>query len=51
MSTGPFGDMFRLLTAEPVHETADLPRAGRETALAHDLPKALDALKPPTGTP
>lgn len=51
MPTGPFGDMFRLLTAEPVHVTADLPRAGRETALAHDLPKALDALKPPIGTP
>jgi hypothetical protein len=48
---GPFAEMFRLLTAEPVRATADLPRAGRETALAHDLPKALDALKPTTGTP
>ena len=51
MPSGAFGDMFRLLTAAPVQATADLPRAVRETALAHDLPKALGALKPPTGTP
>jgi hypothetical protein len=48
---GPFGDMFRLLTAAPVHVSADLARAGRETALAHELPKSLDALKGPIGTP
>jgi len=51
MPSGPFGDMFRLLTAAPVQVSADLPRAVRETALAHDLPKTLGALKPPTGTP
>jgi hypothetical protein len=51
MPGGAFGDMFRLLTAAPVQVSADLPRAGRETALAHDLPKALDALMPPIGTP
>jgi hypothetical protein len=51
MPAGPFGDMFRLLTAEPVRGLDDLPRASRETAMAHDLPKALDALKPAVGTP
>jgi tetratricopeptide (TPR) repeat protein len=51
MPSGAFGDMFRLLTAAPVQVSADLPRAIRETALAHDLPKTLGALKPPTGTP
>ena len=49
MPAGAFGDMFRLLTAEPVRGLDDLPRASRETAMAHDLPKALDALKPPSG--
>lgn len=51
MPEGAFGDMFRLLTAAPVQVSADLPRASRETVLAHDLPKALDALKPPIGRP
>ncbi len=51
MPSGAFGDMFRLLTAAPVRASADLPRAAREVTLARDLPKALDALKPPTGTP
>ncbi len=51
MPGGAFGDMFRLLTAAPVEVPADLPRAIRETTLAHGLPKALDALKPPIGTP
>jgi hypothetical protein len=51
MPSGAFGDMFRLLTAAPVQVSADLPRAVRETALAHDLPKTLGALKPPTGMP
>jgi hypothetical protein len=45
------GDMFRLLTAAPVQSSTDLPRAVRETVLAHDLPKSLNALKPPTATP
>ena len=51
MPAGPLGDMFRLLTAEPVHVSADLPRAIRETALARALPKSLDALGTPTATP
>jgi hypothetical protein len=34
-----------------VHVSADLPRAGRETALARELSKALDALRPPIATP
>jgi hypothetical protein len=51
MPAGAFGDMFRLLTAAPVQVSADLPRAIRETALAHELPKSLDALNPPTGSP
>jgi len=51
MPEGPFGDMFRLLTAEPVRGLSDLPRATRETAMAHDLPKALGALKPSVATP
>jgi hypothetical protein len=46
MPSGAFGDMFRLLTAAPVQATSDLPRAVRETVLAHDLPKALGALNP-----
>ena len=51
MPSGAFGDMFRLLTAAPVQSSTDLPRAVRETVLAHDLPKSLNALKPPTATP
>ena len=51
MAAGPLGDMFRLLTAEPVHVSADLPRAIRETALARGLPKSLDALGTPTAMP
>jgi hypothetical protein len=51
MPAGPFGDMFRLLTAEPVMVPGDLPRASREVTLAHALPKALDALTPSNLTP
>ncbi len=51
MPNGPLGDMFRLLTAAPVQVSADLPRAGRETALARELPKALAALRPPGAMP
>jgi hypothetical protein len=51
MPAGPLGDMFRPLTAEPVHVSADLPRAIRETALARALPKSLDALGTQTATP
>jgi hypothetical protein len=38
MGTGPLADMFRLLTADPVHGAADLRRSGHEAALAHALP-------------
>jgi hypothetical protein len=48
---GAFADMFHLLTAAPVQGVVDLPRAGRETVLAHDLPKTLDALRLPSATP
>lgn len=50
MPRGAFGDMFRLLTAAPVQGVLDLPRAGRESLLAHDLPKTLGALAAPSAT-
>lgn len=50
MPHGAFGDMFRLLTAAPVQGVVDLPRAGRENVLAHDLPKSLGALGTPSAT-
>jgi hypothetical protein len=50
MPVGTFGEMFRLLTAEPVHGLADLPRAGRETSMARDLSKGLGALRSSTAT-
>lgn len=37
MPAGPVGDLFRLLTAESVQGVGDLPRAGREIALARSL--------------
>jgi len=37
MPAGQVGDLFRLLTAESVQGVADLPRAGREMALARSL--------------
>jgi len=37
LSPGPVADLFRLLTAETVQGLADLPRAGREIALARAL--------------
>ena len=45
LGTGPLADMIRLLTAEPVQGTADLPRAERETGLAGTVPAALAAFK------
>jgi hypothetical protein len=48
MPRGAFGDMFRLLTAAPVQGVVDLPRSGRESMLAHDLPQSLGALAGPT---
>jgi hypothetical protein len=49
MAGGPLGDMFRLLTADPVHSAADLKRSAQEAALARDLPAQLKALQPPSG--
>ena len=37
LSAGPVADLFRLLTADSVQGVADLPRAGRELALARAL--------------
>jgi hypothetical protein len=51
MGTGPLADMFRLLTSDPVHGTADLARAGREVGYARALPANLQAMQPPTHTP
>ena len=48
---GAVGDMFRLLTADPVRSPADLARAGREIGLARALPAALKSLQPETRTP
>lgn len=42
---GPLGDMFHLLTAEPVQTTADIARSGKETSLAAALSANLAALK------
>jgi len=46
MGAGPLADMFRLLTADPVHGTADLARAGREVGYARALPANLQAMQP-----
>ncbi len=48
METGPLADMFRLLTAGPVRNVADLKRSGQEAALARQLPMGLKALQAPT---
>jgi hypothetical protein len=37
MPAGPVGDLFRLLAADSVQGVGDLPRAGREIALARSL--------------
>ncbi len=44
MQGGPVGDMFRLLTADPVRGVADLARARQDVALARSLPGDLQAL-------
>lgn len=50
MGSGPLGDMFRLLTAEPIRGTSDLGRARQEAELVSALPAGLAALRgsPPT---
>jgi hypothetical protein len=45
---GPLGDMFRLLTAEPITTTADISRSKREISLAASLPTDLKALRAST---
>ena len=45
IGTGPLGDMFRLLTAEPIRTTADIGRSQRETSLAASAPNGLKALQ------
>ena len=37
LTAGPVADLFRLLTADSIQGVADLPRAGRELALARAL--------------
>jgi hypothetical protein len=41
----PLGDMFRLLTAEPVRTDADIKRSQQEISLAASLPADLKALR------
>ncbi len=41
---GPVGDLFRVLTAEPIRTSADLERSHQETSLAATLPGGLKAL-------
>lgn len=43
---GALGDMFRLLTAEPVRLAADIQRSKQEVSLAASLPAGLKALQP-----
>jgi hypothetical protein len=44
MGEGPLGDMFRLLTADPVRAVADLGRAKEEIGLVRGVPAGLKAL-------
>ena len=44
IGAGPLGDMFRLLTAEPINTTADITRSQREMNLAASLPAGLKAV-------
>jgi hypothetical protein len=43
----PLGDMFRLLTVEPILTTGDIKRSKQEMSLAASLPAELKALKGP----
>jgi hypothetical protein len=52
MDATPLAGMFRLLTADPAHGTADLSRVAQETKLARALPDQLRLLQPfPQQTP
>jgi hypothetical protein len=45
IDAGPLGDMFRLLTAEPIRTQADIGRSQKEVSLAASLPADLKALR------
>jgi tetratricopeptide (TPR) repeat protein len=45
IGTGPLGDMFRLLTEEPVRTSRDLGRSKQEMNLAVSLPEGMKALQ------
>jgi hypothetical protein len=45
VGAGPLGDMFRLLTAEPIRTTGDIGRSKQELNLAESLPEKLKALQ------
>jgi tetratricopeptide (TPR) repeat protein len=45
IGTSPPGDVFRLLTAEPVKTNADIKRSQQEVALAASLPADLKAIQ------
>jgi hypothetical protein len=45
IGAGPLGDMFRLLTAEPIRTSEDIERSQREMSLAASLPADLKALQ------
>jgi hypothetical protein len=42
---GPLGDMFRLLTADPIRASGDLKRAAQEAGLVRSIPNGLKALQ------
>jgi hypothetical protein len=50
IGAGPLADMFRLLTAEPVLGSADLPRARREASKSGIIPAGLAAFPPRPAT-
>jgi hypothetical protein len=45
IDAGPLGDMFRLLTVEPIRTSTDIERSQREISLAASLPADLKALQ------
>lgn len=45
IAAGALGDMFRLLTVEPIRTTADIKRSQQEMSLATSLPAGLKALQ------
>ena len=47
LGSGTLADTIRLLTAEPVHNTSDLPRSDRELGLAHAVPAVASSFKAP----